>query len=660
MHHSIKMNPAYQRQWSRAALAGLAGIASLLWPALCQAQTPPTYTITTIAGMGPPATGGYTGDGLAATAATIHGPTSVAFDAKGNMYIADQFNNAIRQVAGGIIATLAESAAGYSGDGALAISATLNYPDTIAVDSKGNYYFSDVNNGAIRMVTTAGIISTFAGSQTLGIGFAGDGALAIDAELNKPAGIAFDSAGNLYIADSGNFRIRKVTLATLDISTIAGSGTQGFSNEGGAALSAHLDGTRQIAVASNGDIYLADSNNNQIRKVSGGIISTVAGSPTALFGYTGDGGLATNALLDHPTGVAVDSAGDVYICDNFNNVIRMVTPDGIIHTIAGTGSLSPPLYSGDGGPALSAQFDEPTSITIDASGKLYISDTANNVIRMLTPSAAPGGPGPAPAIRTSGNPGVQSASDFGALAQVAPGSWIEIYGSNLASATRQWATTDFTGIDAPTSLNLTTVSVGGQSAFVEYISPGQINAQVPGTIGLGSQPVIVSTPAGASAAYNITATLQKPGLYAPTVFRSVGNQYVGALFTDGKTYVFPTGSFAGIPSRPAMPGETIVMYGIGFGAVPGNPPGQIPQAANGLTLPLAPKFYFGGVLAQVSYAGLSPQFIGLYQFNVIVPNGAAQAFSCGSTCSAVTLTFTVNENGTDVPGAQTLYTAILN
>src|ERR1035438_8380831 len=115
--------------------------------------------------------------------------------------------------------------------------------------------------------------------------------------------------------------------------------------------------------------------------------------------------------------------------------------------------------------------------------------------------------------------------------------------------TPEQVATDFTGIDAPTSLNLTTVSVGGQSAFVEYISPGQINAQVPGTIGLGSQPVIVSTPAGASAAYNITATLQKPGLYAPTVFRSVGNQYVGALFTNGTTYVFPTGSFAGIPSR---------------------------------------------------------------------------------------------------------------
>jgi uncharacterized protein (TIGR03437 family) len=656
MHHSIKMNPARTRQWSRAAIAGLAGIVSLWLPALCQAQTPPTYTITTIAGMGPPAIGGYAGDSLAAISAQLNGPTSVAFDASGNMYIADQFNNAIRQVSKGIIATLVYSTpTGYSGDAGPAISAGINYPDTIAVDSQGNYYFSDVNNGAIRMVNAKGVISTFAGSQTLGVGFAGDGALAIDAELNKPAGIAFDSAGNLYIADSGNFRIRKVTLATLDITTIAGSGTEGFSNEGGAALSAHLDGTRQIAVAKNGDIYLADSNNNQIRKVSGGIISTVAGSATALFGYTGDGGLATNALLDHPTGIAVDSAGDVYICDTFNNVIRMVTPDGIIHTIAGTGSLITPLYSGDGGPALSAQFDEPTSITIDASGNLYICDLANNVIRMMTPSAAPGGPGPAPAIRTTGNPGVQSASDFGALPSIAPGSWIEIYGTNLASATRPWATTDFTGIDAPTSLNLTTVSVGGQSAFVEYISPGQINAQVPGTIGLGSQAVIVSTPAGASAAYNITATLQQPGLYAPAVFRIVGKQYVGALFTDGLTYVFPTGSFAGITSRPAMPGETIVMYGIGFGPVPGNPPGQIPQAANGLTLPLAPKFYFGGVLAQVQYAGLVEGAIGEYQFNVIVPN-----VSCGTTCSAVPLTFTVNENGTDVPGAQTLYTAILN
>jgi uncharacterized protein (TIGR03437 family) len=652
------------RSWSRAAAVLLIGLVSVSLPDLCQAQTPPVYTISTIAGQGPPLTEGNSGDTGPAISAQLNSPTSVAFDSKGNMYIADQGNNEIRWVSNGNINILAGSgSSGYAGDGGPATSASINFPDTVALDSKGNLYFSDTLNGAIRMITPAGVISTFAGSSVLGIGGTGDGGPATSAELDLPAGIAFDAAGNLYIADSGNFRIRMVTASTGIITTIAGSGTQGYSNENGVATQAHLNGTRQIALAPNGALYIADSTNNQIRKISGGVISLIAGSPTALSGYSGDGALAVNALLNAPTGVAVDAAGNVYICDKDNDRIRMVTPDGIIHTIAGGGLSSlgspSPGYSGDGGPALSAQFDEPTSVTIDSAGNLYIADVGNNIIRKLVPSAPPSGPGPAPALKTAG--AVISASDFGALTAVAPGSWIEIYGTNLASATRQWTTSDFVGINAPTALNLTTVTIGGESAFVEYISPTQVNAQVPGTIGLGTQPVTVTTPAGTSSAFNVTINLQEPGLFAPTVFRSLigGNlqQWVGALFTDLSTYVFPTGSFAGINSRPAKPGETIVIYGVGFAQVPGNPAGQIPQTVNGLGLPILPKFYFGGVQAQVTYAGLAPQtattgFIGLYQFNVIVPAIPAS--------NSVPVTFTVNENGIDVPGTQTLYTAVGN
>jgi uncharacterized protein (TIGR03437 family) len=664
MHHPIIMNQAHQRSWSRTAIVVWMGFVSLSLPVLCQAQTPPTYTISTIVGQGPPITASESGDTGPAISAILNAPTSVAFDSKGNMYIADQGNNDIRWVSNGNINLLAgNGVAGYSGDGAAVTSASINYPDTVAVDSKGNLYFSDTLNGAIRMITPTGIISTFAGSQVLGIGGTGDGGPATSAELDLPAGIAFDSAGNLYIADSGNFRIRMVTASTGIITTIAGSGTQGFSNGTGAATSAHLNGTRQIAVAPNGAIYIADSHNNQIRKISNGIISLVAGSPTALSGYSGDGGLAVQALLNAPTGVAVDSAGNIYICDKDNDRIRMVTPDGIIHTIAGGGLSvlgSPsPGYSGDGGPALSAQFDEPTSIILDSSGNLYIADVGNNIIRKLVPNAAPSGPGPAPALKTAG--AVISASDFGALTSVGPGSWIEVYGTNLASATREWATSDFVGNSAPSALNNTLVTIGGESAFVEYISPTQVNAQVPGTIGLGTQPVTVTTPAGTSSAFNVNINLQEPGLFAPVVFRSLigGNlqQWVGALFTDLSTYVFPTGSFAGVNSRPAKPGDTIVIYGVGFGPVPGNPAGQIPQTANGLTLPIIPKFYFNGVQAQVTYAGLAPQtattgYIGLYQFNVIVPAIAAS--------NSVPVTFTVNENGTDVKGTQTLYTSVGN
>jgi uncharacterized protein (TIGR03437 family) len=160
----------------------------------------------------------------------------------------------------------------------------------------------------------------------------------------------------------------------------------------------------------------------------------------------------------------------------------------------------------------------------------------------------------------------------------------------------------------------------------------------------------VGTAAGTSSAFTMTANLQEPGLWAPPEYRIVGQQYVAALLSDMTTYVFPSGSFAGIISRPAKPGETIVIYGVGFGPVPGNPPGQIAQLANGLTLPILPKFYFAGTQAQVTSAGLVSGSVGLYQFNVIVPPIAAN--------NAVPLTFTINIDGTDVPGTQTLYTAV--
>jgi uncharacterized protein (TIGR03437 family) len=178
---------------------------------------------------------------------------------------------------------------------------------------------------------------------------------------------------------------------------------------------------------------------------------------------------------------------------------------------------------------------------------------------------------------------------------------------------------------------------------------------------LGSQPVTVTTPSGTSAAFNVNVNQQAPGLYAPVIFKILGQQYVGALFPDLVTYVFPVDAFSGINSRPAKPGDTIVIYGVGFGPVPGNPAGQIPQTANGLTLPLAPKFYFSGVQAQVTYAGLAPQnatsgYIGLYQFNVVVPTITVPP----GQVAAVPVTFTVNVNGADVAGTQTLVTAIEN
>jgi uncharacterized protein (TIGR03437 family) len=244
---------------------------------------------------------------------------------------------------------------------------------------------------------------------------------------------------------------------------------------------------------------------------------------------------------------------------------------------------------------------------------------------------------------TSG--GVVSASAFGGFASVAPGSWIEIYGSNLASESGGWSASDFTGVNAPTLLDGTSVTIGGKSAFVDYVSPSQVNAQVPSNVATGPQPVIVT--AGGVASNPVTATVnaEEPGLLAPSSFNIGGNQYVVALFSDGTTYVLPPGAIAGVPSRRAQPGDTITLYGVGVGPViPNIPAGQIVQQANALALPF--QFRFGQTQATVTYAGLAPSEVGLYQFDVTVPTIASS--------DLVPVTFTLG----GVAGTQTLYISI--
>jgi uncharacterized protein (TIGR03437 family) len=250
---------------------------------------------------------------------------------------------------------------------------------------------------------------------------------------------------------------------------------------------------------------------------------------------------------------------------------------------------------------------------------------------------------PAPAI-TAG--GVVSASAFGGFTSIAPGSWIEIYGSNLAADTRSWTGSDFNGANAPTSLDGTSVTIGGKSAFVYYISPTQVDVQVPSGVTTGSQPVIVTAGGVASSPYNVTVNAAEPGLLAPPSFNVGGNQQVEALFPDGKTYVLPPGAIAGLPSRRAQPGDTILLYGVGFGPVtPDSPAGQTVQQVNSLSLPFQLKF--GQTAATVTYAGLAPGAVGLYQFNVTVPSVVSS--------DAVPVTFTLG----GVASTQTLYISVL-
>jgi uncharacterized protein (TIGR03437 family) len=606
------------------------------WAQSARAQTPPTYSITTIAGSGTP---GYAGDGGPANQAQLYLPYAAAFTG-GNLYIADQVNNVVRIVTNGNINTLAGTgAAGFLGDGKAANQAELYNPTGIVVDSKGNVYVSDTRNQLVRLISTAGVISTFAGNTIEGAGISGDSGTAVSAQLDYPSGLALDSNNNLYIADSANNKIRIVSQATGNpINTFAGNLFGDFAGDGGPAIDAELNNPEGVAVDAAGNVYIADTLNHRIRMVTpDGNIHTVAGNGNA--GRSGDGGQALDAELNHPEGVAVDAAGNIYIADTFNQRIRMVLPNGRIFTIAG----SVAGYTGDGGAAVSATFTFPTSVFVDSQGNVYVTDSGNYVIREMSPSAVPA-PGGAPAIKAGG---VISASGFGGFPAISPGSWIEIYGANLAADARLWAAGDFEGSTAPTALDRTMVTIAGQNAFIEYVSPGQVNAQVPSNIPSGTQPLILSTAAGISSAFNVTVVSTQPALYAPSQLVTGGKQYIGALMLDGKTFVGPPGAFPGITSARAHPGQTITLYGVGFGDVnPPTPAGQIaPPSSEVFAFPV---ISIAGVQAQETYKGLAPGSVGLYQFNIVVPAVASN--------DAAPVTLTVN--GT--PSTQTLYTSIQN
>jgi uncharacterized protein (TIGR03437 family) len=577
--------------------------------ASCLLAQVPGYTITTVA-----------------LPSTTY-PGGLAIDASGNLYLADIINYVVRKVSTtGVVSTVAggggANATSPVGDGGPATSASLSEPLGIAVDTAGNLYIADTGHNRIRKVSAGGTITTVAGPGSTD-GALGDGGPATSATLVVPEGICVDAAGNLYIADSGHDRIRKVSLDGT-IATVAGNGSaSGALGDGGPATSASLSLPAGITVDAGGTLYIADSGHNRIRTVSlAGGITTVAGNGAAT--YSGDGGLAIIAAIRAsaltfefnfvnyyaPLGVAVGPTGNLYLTDNGNNRLRVVTTDGKINTLAGNGTVGL-TSSGDGGAAFSAGLPQPVGIALGSNGAVYVSDY--QAVRLLTPSAIPVFPAPSIAAR-----GVVSASGWGSFSQLAQGSWMSIYGSYLSTDSRGWAGADFTGVNAPISLDGTSVTIGGQPAFISYISPGQLNAQVPTNSGTGAQPLIVSTSSGNTATYTVTVNGSEPGLLAPASFDIGSVQYAAALFPDGATYVLPSGAITGVPSRPASAGNTITLYGIGFGPVtPDTPAGEIVQTSNTLALPF--KLSIGGTEATVAYAGLAPGEVGLYQFNVIVP-----------------------------------------
>ncbi|MEU9581004.1 RICIN domain-containing protein [Streptomyces chilikensis] len=340
--------------------------------------------ITTIAGTGD--AGAQKDDGPAVTA-RLDRPYGLAMDSTGTLYLSDHNNHRVRKVTtDGRIRTVAGTGtAGFGGDHGPALSAQLDCPREVAVDRAGNLYIADSENHRIRKVTADGQIRTVAGTGTAG--FSGDGGPATSAELNCPYGVAVDSTGNLYIADTDNHRVRKVT-PDGRIRTVAGTGTPGFSGDGSPAAAAQLNGPYGVAVDGAGDLYITDADNHRVRKVAGdGTISTVAGTGTD--GFSGDGGPATSARLDFPLGVVADHTGALYVSDHNNHRVRKIAGDGTISTVAGTGTDA---FSGDGGPATSAQLNYPFGLAVDCVGALYIADYVNNRVRKVAAAAMAGLP----------------------------------------------------------------------------------------------------------------------------------------------------------------------------------------------------------------------------------------------------------------------------
>jgi uncharacterized protein (TIGR03437 family) len=540
------------------------------------------YTIQTFAGIA--GTAGFVGDAGAPSAAEFSSPSALAVDSSGSLYIADTVNHCIRKISGGTITTFAGTGgtAGYSGDGAAATAAKLNRPSGIAFDSSGNLYIADTGNNVIRKISGANI-STVVGNQGAGQGFGGDGGQAIVANLSSPTAVAIDSAGNMFVADTGNNLIRKVDTSNIITTYVGGSG-------GAAGTSGKLNAPNALKINASGILVIADSGNNRIATfVPPSAFSNFAG--TNVSGFSGDGGQADEAKLSKPVGIVTDAAGNFYFADTNNSRIRKITTDGVITTIAGKGGGG---YSGDGGAATAAGLNFPRDLAVLPDGTIYIADTGNHVIRVLTPTF--------PAITTTPAVGVTNAASY--AARISPGALASVFGTGFG-------TTLFTAKDGTPWPTLTPKSVGvkvnGVAAPVYFSSPGQINFQVPwATPSTGTVTVAVTVNGGSSNVVNVPVGTAAPGLF----FLPSG----AAVVQNAPSYTLND------TSNPAPAGSTIIAYLTGSGPVS-------PAVTDGTPTPNAPLSWVasaysakvGSVNAAVSFAGLTPSSTGLAQMNIVVP-----------------------------------------
>jgi uncharacterized protein (TIGR03437 family) len=555
--------------------------------------------ITTVAGNGfLPLPGEFPGEGGPALNAPFS-PYALATDQSGNLYItfAGLGSRILKLDGAGVIATFAGTGAiAFAGDGGAATRASFSDPAGLKVDSAGNVYIADRGNHRVRRVNTAGVINTVAGTGVLDIG--PDNVPATASAVSSPSDIALDSSGNLYIAETA-LRVRRVNSAGI-ISTFAGGIPGGFGGDGGPATNARFASISGVVADSQGSVYIADTGNNRIRKVSNGIITTIAGNGT--LGYSGDGGPAVNAALSirsATVGMAVDAGGNLYFPDTGNHRIRKVDTSGLITTIAGNGVAG---FTGDGGPAVNAGLNGPTAVAIDRAGDMYIADAGNNRVRKISGLGAGGAPGVC-------QPSLVNGASF--QPRIAPNSWATVQGCVLSSSIETWDNFIENG-RLPTTLAGVSVTIGGKPAYIYYVSPSQINLIVP-DVEPGQARVVVRTSSGRSEEFTVTVSS-----HAPAFFPWPGGQVVATR--QDFSYAARAGTFPALPTTQARPGEVLILWGTGFG--PTTPPApfgvQIPGDRTYSTSP-PPSLTINNVPARVFGAALTPGFAALYQIAIEVP-----------------------------------------
>lgn len=556
----------------------------------------PAGVITTVAGNG---IAGFSGDGGSAVQAELGarsgGPLGVAADSQGNIYIADNGNGRVRKVdTKGIITTVAGGAIGAVGDGGPAIKATVAV-SSVVVDSAGNLIIA--GGTQIRKVDTQGIITTLAGGPLNSFTYSGDGGSALQAGFFAEDA-AVDAAGNIYISDSTNNRIRKVDTAGI-ITTYAGTGVPGFSGDNGPAIKAKLALPQGLSVDTAGNVYFADGTNARIRKVDkNGIITTVAGNGTPLSLPFQDGGPATSAGMV-PLWVTVDNAGNLFIADNGGNKIRKVDTSGIITTVAGMGGIA--LFSGDGGPATKAGLASPVCVAVDIAGNLYIAESRDERIRKVSSGLTLPLSGPS----FSAN-GVVNGASF-VSGGIVPGELATIFGSNLTTSNGiNLAST----LPLPTEFLKVSLKVDGTPAALFAVDnvngQQQINFQVPWEVAGKPAASIEITDGGAtSPPVAVPVLAAQPAIFSYTS----GGKVFGAILHAN----FQLADSA----HPAKPGETVLIYCTGLGEVVSPPADGAP--GNGQATIAKPVVAIGGNPAAVSFSGLAPGFVGLYQVNAEIP-----------------------------------------